>query len=185
MIKKTITYKNLDGDEFSEDFYFNLSKAELAEMQLSKTGGMEEWLQRIVAAGDGATIISTFKELLRASVGTRSADGKSFIKTPEYADWFLGTDAYSALFMELVTDMDASTQFIAGIVPKDLAETALKGMQDVQLPEKDVQPHEKDVDDRPAWLRENREPTGKELREMPRDELILAMQRRQQPTSGG
>ena len=179
MIKKTITYANLDGDMLTEDFYFSLSKAELAEMELSKKGGMEAYLTQIIAAQDGATIINTFKEILRSSVGQRSDDGKSFIKTPEFADWFLGTDAYAVLFMELVSDTKASTEFINGVVPKDLSDR-LKTV-DVQLPQADASPE----DTRPAWEREGRDPTRQEMIGMSREELAAAMQRRIQSTSGG
>ena len=33
MLKKTITYEDFNGVERKEDFYFNLSKAEIMEMQ--------------------------------------------------------------------------------------------------------------------------------------------------------
>lgn len=179
MIKKTITYENLDGEELTEDFYFSLSKAELAEMELRKDGGMEAYLTRIIAAQDGATIISTFKEILLASVGKRSEDGKSFVKTPEYASWFLGTDAYSVLFVELVSDMEASAEFINGVVPKALSDK-LKTV-DVQLPQADVP--QTDV---PVWELEDRDPTPQEIRSMSHAELARAMQRRAiRPTSGG
>ena len=35
MLKKTITYTDYNGSERTEDFYFNLSKAEIMEMELS------------------------------------------------------------------------------------------------------------------------------------------------------
>jgi hypothetical protein len=138
---------------------------------------MEAWLTQLIASQDGASIISTFKSIIRSAVGQRSEDGKSFIKTDEYADWFLGTDAYAVLFMELVNDMEASTKFIAGIVPKDMGEKLAK-MDVVELPQPGEKALDSDQDKRPAWLREDREPTPKEVRAMDKDELILAMQHR-------
>ena len=124
MLKKRIEFKDLDGNQLVEDFYFNLTKAEIAEMELSKSGGLSEHLQEIVKSKDGGEIIRTFKDILRASYGKRSEDGKRFMKKPEYFEEFLETDAYSVLFMQLVTDADASSAFIRGVVPQELTTSA-------------------------------------------------------------
>ena len=108
MLKKTLTYSDLDGNPVTEDFYFSLSKAEIAEMELSYDGGLQTHLKRIVANKDGAAIIGAFKNILTSSVGRRSEDGRRFIKSDEITQEFMQTDAYSELFMELVTDADAS-----------------------------------------------------------------------------
>jgi len=118
MIKKTITYKTLDGVEFTEDFYFHLSKAEVLEMEMGITGGMTQMINKIVAAQDGKKIIDTFKTLILKSYGIKSDDGKRFIKNQEVRDSFEQTEAYSILFMELATNADSATAFVNGIVPK-------------------------------------------------------------------
>lgn len=121
MLKKTIKYQDLDGNDLVEDFYFNLTKAELAEMELTTKGGFAESLQAIVDSEDGQLIIDTFKDIIRKSFGVRSEDGKRFMKAPHYFEEFAETDAYSVLFMQLVTDAVASAAFIRGIVPQELA----------------------------------------------------------------
>lgn len=121
MLKKTIKYTDFDGAEQSEDFYFNLSKAEIAEMELSHDGGFSGYLQEIVKAEDGKKIIETFKSILMKAYGERSEDGKRFVKSDEISNAFLQTDAYSELFMELITDPDAAAKFIQAIVPADLS----------------------------------------------------------------
>lgn len=121
MLKKTITYDDLDGNPITEDFYFNLSKAEIARMELSQHGGLSGHLKRIVEANDGAKIISTFEEILTKSYGLRGADNKTFEKSDAISQAFMQTDAYSVLFMELVTDADASATFIHGIIPASIA----------------------------------------------------------------
>jgi len=117
MLKKTITYVDYDGNERTEDFYFNLSKAEIAEMELSAEGGLTKLIERIVAAQDGKKIVEIFKDLILRAYGEKSPDGKRFIKSPELRDAFAQTEAYSELFMELATNVDASTAFVNGIVP--------------------------------------------------------------------
>ena len=122
MLKKKIKYQDLDGNDLVEDFYFNLTKAELAEMELTTKGGFAESLQAIIDTEDGQLIIDTFKDIIRKSFGVRSEDGKRFMKNPKYFEEFSETDAYSVLFMQLVTDAAASSAFIRGIVPQDLSE---------------------------------------------------------------
>lgn len=120
MLKKTITYTDYNDNERTEDFYFNLSKAELTEMELSTAGGLAEMIQRIVSTQDAPKIVKVFKDLVLAAYGEKSADGKRFIKTEELREAFSQTEAYSELFMELATDADAAAAFVNGIVPKDL-----------------------------------------------------------------
>lgn len=124
MLKKTITYTDYNDVERTEDFYFNLSKAEIAEMAMSTTGGFAEMLQKIVDSKDVPSIIKVFKDLILKSYGEKSADGKRFIKSIEISQGFAQTEAYSNLFMELSTDANAAIGFINGIVPAELRQDA-------------------------------------------------------------
>ena len=124
MLKKTITYVDYNDTERKEDFYFNLSKAEIMEMEMGTTGGMVEMINRIVAAQDAPAIIDVFKKMILTAYGEKSADGKRFIKSKELSEAFSQTEAYSQLFMELATDADAASKFVNGIVPAQ--ETAVK-----------------------------------------------------------
>ena len=101
MLKKTITYTDYNGNPRTEDFYFNLNEAELAEMVVSVDGGLTAMIQRIVAAQDGKQIIATFKDIVLRAYGEKSPDGRRFIKSPELRDAFSQTEAYVKLFMEL------------------------------------------------------------------------------------
>lgn len=117
MLKKTFTYVDYNGVERTEDHYFNLSKAELMEMELSTAGGLAEMINKIVAAQDAPAIVKIFKDLVLKAYGQKSPDGRRFIKSPEIAAEFAQTEAYSQLFMELATDADAASKFVNGIVP--------------------------------------------------------------------
>lgn len=120
MLKKTITYIDYNGVERTEDFYFNLTTAEVMEMEMSASGGYGEMLKKIVAAQDAPTIIKVFKELVLKAYGEKSDDGKRFIKNDEIREAFSQTEAYSILFMELATDADAAAKFVNGIMPANL-----------------------------------------------------------------
>ena len=124
MLKETIAYTDYNGNERKEDFYFNLTKAEITEMEMSTTGGFAEMIQRVVAAQDAPSIIKVFKDLVLKAYGVKSPDGKRFIKSKELSDEFSQTEAYSELFMKLATDADAASKFINGIVPADMAQQA-------------------------------------------------------------
>lgn len=124
MLKKTITYTDYNQVERTEDFYFNLTKAEVMEMEMGTSGGMAEMIQRIIAAQDSPAIIKIFKELVLKAYGEKSPDGKRFIKSDEISTAFAQTEAYSNLFMELATDADAAAKFVNGIIPADVAQQA-------------------------------------------------------------
>ena len=123
MLKKTITYEDFNGTERTEDFYFNLSKSELTEMQLTTDGGLNEKLQKIVKAKSQAGIINKFKEIILAAYGEKSDDGKYFIKKKngvKLAEQFEQSPAYDKLYMELATDDEAAEAFVNGTIPQDL-----------------------------------------------------------------
>lgn len=117
MLKRTITYTDYDGNERTEDFYFNFSKAEVSEMELSVNGGLTAMIARIIATQDAPSIIKTFKELVLKAYGEKSLDGKRFIKSEELSTAFSQTEAYSILFMELATDADAAAKFFNAVIP--------------------------------------------------------------------
>ena len=117
MLKKTITYTDYDGEERTEDFYFNLTQAEVMEMEMSVKGGIAKMIRRVVAAKDGATIINIFKDVIKRSYGKKSLDGRKFEKSEAIWNEFERTEAYSILFMELATNADEAAKFVEGIVP--------------------------------------------------------------------
>jgi len=140
VLKKSITYHDLDGKELAEDFYFNLTKAEIAKMELVEPGGLAKKLQGILAEEDRRKILDTFEMIIKQTVGRRSEDGKRFIKTPEITNEFMQTEAYSVLFMEMVTDAEAAAAFIVGVVPSDVSKIVTDKINSgvIQLPSEET-----------------------------------------------
>lgn len=118
MYKKTITYTDYNGEERTEDFYFNLTKAEIAEYNIMTKGGLESKIKRITAAKENDEILSLFKSLVLMSYGKKSDDGKRFIKSKELTEEFTQTEAYSDFFISLATNEDEATAFIKAVMPK-------------------------------------------------------------------
>ena len=116
MIIKKITYTDYDGNQRTEEFRFNLSKAELIEMELSETGGMEKMLKRIIAEQDTKKIMEIVKAIILKSYGKKSDDGRRFVKSPELSEEFSQTEAYSELLIELMSDENAASAFMNGLV---------------------------------------------------------------------
>ena len=124
MLKKTITYKDYDGVERTEDFYFNLSKTELSEMQLSQEGGLDNLIRKISQEQNIPELLKVFKQIVAKAYGVKSADGKHFRKSKEIFENFESTVAYDELFFEFISKPDIAAAFIKGIIPADIAEQA-------------------------------------------------------------
>ena len=129
MFTKTIKYTDYNGVEREEKFLFNLSKAELTEMELGTTGGLSETIKKIIETQDTPSIIKIFKDLILKSYGEKSSDGKRFIKVDDNGKplsiGFSQTEAYSQLFMELATDDEKAAEFVNGLIPADLKDAKL------------------------------------------------------------
>ena len=121
MLKKTINYTNYNGEQKTKDCYFNLSKAEIAEMELEIPGGMAANLKQITEAKDTPSLVKIFKNLILRSYGVKSSDGERFIKNQQVREEFEQSEAYSELFMELATNANSAAEFVNGIIPADLA----------------------------------------------------------------
>lgn len=180
MLKKTIKYRNFNGVEVEEDFYFNLGKHELMEMQVTTEGGFEEYLRRIIAANDMRSIIREFKQLILLTYGIRTSDNE-FTKSDELREKFRNSAAFDQLYFELAVDENAGAEFVNGVLPpgfnEDIEKVAALGNQNVktvELPQ----------DSQPAWLRENRDPTRKEMESMSKDELAEAFRLKMQKDAG-
>ena len=132
MLKKVIKYEDYNGVQREEAFYFNLTKAEIMEMELTTVGGLTGMITSIVEAKDTPAIIKTFKEIILKAYGEKTPDGKRFTKSEEISEAFSQTEAYSELFMELLTDTNAAAAFVNGIVPADvMKEAAAAGVPSV------------------------------------------------------
>lgn len=133
MITKEITYTDYNGQERTEKYQFNFTKAELTEMELSVNGGLSAMMERIKETDDRPELMRIFKDLILKAYGVKSADGKRFVKSDELRTEFSQTEAYSELYMELVTNTESAITFFNGLIPNDIKSA---GDKVVQMPVK-------------------------------------------------
>lgn len=118
MLKKTMTYEDCEGNNVTEDFWFNLTQAEIVKLNYSCPGGLEAYTKKCIKDNNYEAILELFETIISMSYGEKSPDGKRFVKTKELTEAFMQTEAYSNLFIELVTNPDAGQTFIKGVTPK-------------------------------------------------------------------
>lgn len=121
MYTKTINYVDFNGNKRTEDFYFHLTKAEVIMwMTTDKEYTLDKVVHQLIEQSNGQKVMEIFKDLIIRSYGVKSLDGKRFTKSQEVKDAFVESEAYSTLFMELISDAKAASEFINNIMPKDL-----------------------------------------------------------------
>lgn len=119
MFKKTMTYKDYNGEDVTRTFYFNISRAELIELEASSDGGVFTLIDQLTENRDIHRIVEIFKTFILKSIGRKSPDGERFIKSEEIAQEFSQTEAFSDLFVELASDSDFAAEFVKGILPNE------------------------------------------------------------------
>lgn len=110
-------YTDYNGNPRTEDFYFNLSKGECLEMEMSVDGGMTSYLQNIINAQSRPQLFAYFKNIVLKAYGKKSLDGRQFIKSEELSREFSQTEAFSDLMILLTTNAEESIKFCKGIIP--------------------------------------------------------------------
>jgi len=173
MIKRTITFKDLDGEPVTEDFYFALSTVELAEMGFGDDG-LANRIQKIIATENTAEIFQMFKLILTKAIGKRSDDNRRFVKNQDIIDEFFQSNAYEELFLEWIADGSKAAAFINGIMPSNLDET-VKKIGDAQAKNGQVETQQQEL---PAWYTEGRVPTEAEIVGAPPALLAEAFKRK-------
>lgn len=126
MYAKTIKYTDYNGNQREETFYFNLSKAELIDLEWRTPGGLENYMKYIMSMMDGQKLADTFKMLIEKSYGVKDPEGRRFIKNEAVLKNFTETEAYVELYVQLATDDKAAAEFVNGIFPKEAVEAARK-----------------------------------------------------------
>lgn len=116
MIKKTITYVDYDGNKRTEEFHFNLSRAEIIRLNLSEDGGLEAYVKELVKTSNMRDAYALIEKIVKASYGEKSENGRRFIKSDKATEEFVQSEAYSELIMELLQDPKEAAYFVNHLV---------------------------------------------------------------------
>lgn len=139
MVKKTLTFTNFDGKEVTKDCYFNLTKMEFQELDDSIPGGLTQLIDKMLSEKDKALTVRLLSILLLAAYGEKTEDGR-FVKEDAHgrrlSAFFKVSEAWDVMFMNLVKNERELSEFLVGIVPKDMADDARKAMEN---PEESIQ----------------------------------------------
>lgn len=137
MLKKAITYRDIDGKQQVEEAYFHIYSNQLAELEFEKDGGYGMFLKQMVAANNQKEVYAAFKKMISLAYGKRSATSSKFVRaTPDELREFLEGPVFDALFMEIVTDEVKAVEFITGIVPQEMlqGDNVRQALVDLNLP---------------------------------------------------
>jgi len=127
MIKETIKYEDYNGQEQSEDFYFNLTKLEMMEMEIDHDGGkggLKDYIDKLTKTTAGSEAYHLFKDIILASCGQKSDDGRRFIKNDEIRTDFEQSPAMAELIFSIIQDGEKAARFVRGILPAKMVEEA-------------------------------------------------------------
>lgn len=175
MFKRSITFNDLDGNSLTEDFYFHMTEAEWAKLSMRfGENGLEGYMSKLVQDNDIPALIEFFDNFILGAYGVRSEDGRRFIKTKEHSLEFSQTEAFSNLFMDIMSDAKKAIEFFKGCAPKNLGEKLEESMVKAAAELPSPIPAAGAEDTRPAWERENRPPSTAELQSMPPEEIQRA-----------
>lgn len=140
MLKREITYDNFNDEKVTEVLYFNISQPDLVELEAEHPEGLSGWMQKVIDAKDNQTLVAFFKRIILLGYGERSEDGKYFVKNEEIRDKFSHTAAYLALYTELLQNEKVASDFLVGILPKEVAQEMAKAKDTKDIAELNTPP---------------------------------------------
>ena len=121
MIVKKISYHDLDGDLREDDFYFSMNETQYARANAMFPGGLQEFAMKAAKDKEPDAMFRVIDTLVREAYGERVNNG--FVKTApngqKLADFFINTEAYDNLLLELMQSEDNLMAFLTGCLNKN------------------------------------------------------------------
>lgn len=125
MLRKTITYKDFEGNEVKEEFCFHMMEADFIDLDFKyeEFGGVRGYLKDLIKdiqiKGDAAPkrpMYEFLKELIYISVGKKV--GNRFDRSEAVKNDFFQTGAYSGFLMAMLNDPEGIPSFVDAITPE-------------------------------------------------------------------
>lgn len=120
MLKKEVSYVDYDNNKRTDTIYFNMTKAEIAAMQVKMDGKYIDYLKDLVAGNHIEKLFNVFRNLVLDSYGVKSEDGRRFVKSAELRADFEASIPFSDMLVDLITDPDKMSAFTRAILPADM-----------------------------------------------------------------
>lgn len=121
MITKTIQYHDLDGDLREDEFCFSMNETQYARVNGLFPGGLEDYALKAAKDKNADAMFKVVDTLVREAYGERK--GKDFVKVlpdgQKLADFFINTEAYDNLLMEVMSSEDNLVAFMSGCLNKN------------------------------------------------------------------
>lgn len=130
MFKKTVTYRDFNDVERTEEYFFHLSTTEVLKLEKNKDGSLSEQLEKIQRDEDEAAMLDMITKLVLLAYGEKSEDGRRFVKSDKLVEEFTETEAYSQIFLDIMTNENELIDFITGILPKEMSQEVQKAMKE-------------------------------------------------------
>lgn len=117
MVSRDITFTDYDGTSVTKKFWFNLTVADVQEIDMEFPGGLNSVIKDLTTDPNIVKILKAFKTIILKAYGVRTPD-KKFYKDDIETKAFAASDAYSQLFIGFMTDKKADIlDFIAAMFP--------------------------------------------------------------------
>lgn len=129
MLKKTVVYTDFNDQTQTEDLYFNVMESEILdnldlEVDLERVTKLVSGEKRELVPDEIRIIVDLVKRFMKLAYGVRSEDGRKFRKSEEIWQDFVSGAAYDAFLMSLFKDAEKAWEFLAGVMPKEIRESA-------------------------------------------------------------
>lgn len=137
MYKVDLEHENFDGETVTSTLYFNITKTRLAKNlelrdELDEIQKMIGGETRELTPGEIQKIVNLVEKIMKISYGVRSEDGKRFDQRADRWEEFQQTAAYDAFLYSLFETPSKATEFMVGVMPKDLIRQAEAQIKQVE-----------------------------------------------------
>lgn len=111
MFKHEIEYKDFNGNERKEDFYFHLSLPEVTRLEAEIGMALDKHIEILQKNNKITELLAFMEKIILNAYGQKTSDGKSFIKNKQLRDEFEYSQAYAELFEQLIMKPDLAKKF--------------------------------------------------------------------------
>lgn len=142
MVTKRIKYHDLEGDIREDDFYFAMNETQYARVNRLFPGGLQNFAMKAAKDKNADDMFLVIDTLVREAYGERINEG--FVKVApngqKLSDFFVNTEAYDNLLIELMQSEDNLIAFMTNCLNTNARERVAAKMKEEQGKEGENKP---------------------------------------------